>query len=631
MSLKKHLFLISSKKLSALIGLALASQAVNADVEVNYTNSTHYLYNFTHVPDLDQKRALLPGSGLQYCVPTASMNWAAYFAIHGAAAQLPGPGDWEDPVFYNPMTLHLTNLGELMGTDPDNGTSGSGFMSGIQQWLQPSNMYAVSQEYSNTTWSPHFQHVSTHAINGGYVITIVGWYQEFKFEPDDIQRVGGHALSLTHGVRAGGGMQIGWRDPARDEGLVFMQSPYATEYYLIEQRQKKPEGGVWNMRTMSKVLGYGSGYIDELVAIYPAFALTSIPDDPGVININSAFHFFGQANSSFQSFTTAFDTPLIDLIIHPDLSSLIYIAEAASPSAPPQIWTLIPGANESVLLDLGLGNARELMIGRLRQLYVREGTSLVCFNIDLPEPEQVVQIIPKAPVAAMTYDDDTDELILLSIEGHSLTRYPHHLDAEPVVHQIPATVPLAGRGSVAWSPMHQAAWVVSDASNSLFNLVRDPFSGELVVTEVMHEKLIAPRAVDVGNAGHVYVSSQGQILEFEMPAGAGKWQLVENPIYAGVQAGDFLHVSKNHTNYQEEIHGNETWYHVLPEEFGDSISDCSEDLDGNGIVSTSDLLILFTNWGICPDDAYCDADFDYSGVVSTADLLNLFVNWGPCP
>lgn len=55
------------------------------------------------------------------------------------------------------------------------------------------------------------------------------------------------------------------------------------------------------------------------------------------------------------------------------------------------------------------------------------------------------------------------------------------------------------------------------------------------------------------------------------------------------------------------------------------------DLNGDGIVNTSDLLILFSSWGPCgncklPGD--CPADLDNDCVVNTSDLLVLFSNWG---
>ncbi len=51
------------------------------------------------------------------------------------------------------------------------------------------------------------------------------------------------------------------------------------------------------------------------------------------------------------------------------------------------------------------------------------------------------------------------------------------------------------------------------------------------------------------------------------------------------------------------------------------------DINGDGIVSTADLLILFTNWGLCDDCNLCPADLDDNCAVSTSDLLILFSNW----
>ncbi|MCH8824263.1 MAG: hypothetical protein IH984_12260 [Planctomycetes bacterium] len=52
------------------------------------------------------------------------------------------------------------------------------------------------------------------------------------------------------------------------------------------------------------------------------------------------------------------------------------------------------------------------------------------------------------------------------------------------------------------------------------------------------------------------------------------------------------------------------------------------DLDGDGDVDVSDLLILLGSWGPCADCNDCPADLDESCSVSTTDLLLLFSNWG---
>ena len=53
----------------------------------------------------------------------------------------------------------------------------------------------------------------------------------------------------------------------------------------------------------------------------------------------------------------------------------------------------------------------------------------------------------------------------------------------------------------------------------------------------------------------------------------------------------------------------------------------SADLNGDGIVSTADLLILLTAWGTCHDCDDCLADIDGNCEVNTYDLLELLENW----
>ena len=49
------------------------------------------------------------------------------------------------------------------------------------------------------------------------------------------------------------------------------------------------------------------------------------------------------------------------------------------------------------------------------------------------------------------------------------------------------------------------------------------------------------------------------------------------------------------------------------------------DLDGNGVVGFSDLVILLNLWGPCP--APCAADLDGDCNVGVDDLLSLLANW----
>ena len=54
----------------------------------------------------------------------------------------------------------------------------------------------------------------------------------------------------------------------------------------------------------------------------------------------------------------------------------------------------------------------------------------------------------------------------------------------------------------------------------------------------------------------------------------------------------------------------------------------ASDLDGDGSVGASDLLILLANWGACDECADCPADLNDDCTVGAADLLILLANWG---
>ena len=51
------------------------------------------------------------------------------------------------------------------------------------------------------------------------------------------------------------------------------------------------------------------------------------------------------------------------------------------------------------------------------------------------------------------------------------------------------------------------------------------------------------------------------------------------------------------------------------------------DLDGNGLVGVSDLLILLASWGACADCGACPADLDGDCKIGLSDLLILLANW----
>lgn len=52
------------------------------------------------------------------------------------------------------------------------------------------------------------------------------------------------------------------------------------------------------------------------------------------------------------------------------------------------------------------------------------------------------------------------------------------------------------------------------------------------------------------------------------------------------------------------------------------------DLNGDGVVDVTDLLLLLAVWGPCPETGECAADLNGDGVVDVSDMLILMANWG---
>ena len=53
---------------------------------------------------------------------------------------------------------------------------------------------------------------------------------------------------------------------------------------------------------------------------------------------------------------------------------------------------------------------------------------------------------------------------------------------------------------------------------------------------------------------------------------------------------------------------------------------CQGDINNDGVISVTDLLLIIAAWGT--DDA--SADIDGDGIVAVSDLLLAIGNWGSC-
>jgi hypothetical protein len=58
---------------------------------------------------------------------------------------------------------------------------------------------------------------------------------------------------------------------------------------------------------------------------------------------------------------------------------------------------------------------------------------------------------------------------------------------------------------------------------------------------------------------------------------------------------------------------------------------CPADVNDDGAVNITDLLVVLATWGPCPPTGDCFGDVDASGAVDVLDLLAVLAAWAPCP
>jgi hypothetical protein len=200
------------------------------------------------VPDIDQARGTngsgtkvgLPNGGYMYCVPTTGMDFLAFLADRGFAGSLGVPSkDWTDAKNFNQMSVLLAQLGGEMGTDPEDGTSGSGFVTAMTKRLAESEIgtlqvstYSIDSQGGEPTVSD----VIESGADGALLSAGIGFYQdEEKGDKTYKRRVGGHAFAIVGGSGLPGSKSgtVFTRDPATVYTADFTQGAYTTDSHAV--------------------------------------------------------------------------------------------------------------------------------------------------------------------------------------------------------------------------------------------------------------------------------------------------------------------------------------------------------------------------------------------------------------
>lgn len=610
---------------SAAALLAMAG-AADANVYWSFTNGNNYNWRVTYMPDFDQKRDSasgilgLPGDGSMYCVPTATLNIAAYVARHGYPFVNPGPIYFPaNNAQYNTVTANLATLGVLMGTSATDGTGGNGWFNGAKVWFNPF-FFDVQFKYASGGWSPKTWNLFQYGQMGGLTTFAYGRYEHVANLLTE--RTGGHAVTTSKVAVAGGAKEIWFRNPS-SSGSLFNQAPYAHDKFPVQDKVFITGSGI---RTMTEIITTATDgrlrIIDGVVIVYPRFGLWNTDPDSIVLNFPLQVHL---PNQAAEPMTFDFDgLQLVDFEMDPLLEHLVAIVRSPV-GGPAQVVGVIPQTREHVLLATAV-DPGQMCISPDGLIYLIDRTEVVCINPYDPKAEQPrFPLPPGCDPLAIASHDVMDQIAVLC-DGSVLVAIPMDFKGDPQIMPLSGE-PLKGDLDLDFSPLDDSLWVCGTDGNIVQQHVIDPKSGRyLPAVQIEGDEVLAPRSIQVDNMGDVFFVSQGKIQHWEPVDRAaadvgGGYQPAKDSLWAGMESGNRLQMSRGRDNFDPDTMSGPSFFNVLPEGetgLGETVPDCLTDINFDGRTDFEDLNLLLGNFNT--NDPWLAGDADGDGDADFGDL-----------
>ena len=557
--------LVTSLCSAALLAPA-GDAAAQLGCNLGTATATSMRYSLCGFVDLDQIRPYsispetglergLPGDGRQYCFPTTVMNQLVLLARAGLLTN-PPPRDWESggSASFDEMSGYIRDLGQRMGTSPTAGTTTDPSL-GIQGWLDRyrnartdlrgddlvTRFYGVRGGHS-----PDVRAMVRSALAGHLVSVGLGYYSlqnPSKDVPDErLKRTGGHVVFLTgaasptviSGVTAG----LTIADPGTPSDPNETQSFYQRDQIFLEDATTQGFVNAGNRpydAALHKVQGRNT-YFDSWFSLAPKTLVYS-PFKEDQIALRESLSFIrGVAAPRFRTGGPVVDAELLPhepgLVFAIEGSSRIFIGDRVTGDRPAAIHT-------------GLGEVRDVAFGGAEaRLFVSDGRKVGMFDAN---GTQLRTIKAGAKIDELEYDIAGDRLVGLSAGSRQLLFFEEDLSKAGSA-SLPKRA-LDGRGqlSLAFAP-NGTALIRRDGSDDLAKASFGGAKGRPAarVAQVKEDELpLAKRSkgLAVDDAGHLFISNKGEIVEF---TASGK--RVKDSRYAGVKANTVFTVARSFSN-----------------------------------------------------------------------------------
>lgn len=368
--------------------------------------------------------------------------------------------------------------------------------------------------------------------------------------------------------------------------------------------------------------------VDSMVTLGPKAGWTWQPGGNMKFKFPANFTFGNSDNGSFQYVGGLIN----DLALTPDADNLIIIDQVVGgPTSLKHFDTI----SESVTDLVEVPGAERIVIGRRRQVYVLSngGTRVDCFNIDV-NPIEVVTGFPPGPCVGLTYDDATDQVLLLSTASRTLYMWGEDLAGTASRIPFPPAVVASGDGSITVNPEDGSYWFYSEATSILYRVANT--ARGFVFQSISVPAVQDPKSISFDDAGHGFFVSSGAIVEIAQDPNTGRYEQVIPGEFDGfVPEGEFF-VTRSRSNADPAVHDTPEWDNILPDDLaplGSFEVECPADLTnaaGDGmdrVVDVFDLIALLQLWG---QDGLAAPIAEPVDTTDVFDLLALLMAWGPC-
>ncbi len=617
---------------AAACALAICG-AAQGNVFWSFTNGSNYNWRVTYMPDFDQKRDSgggvvgLPNDGNMYCVPTATLNIAAYVARHGYPFVNPGPIYFPaNNTQYNTVTSNLTVLGILMGTSPTDGTGGNGWFAGAKAWFNPL-FFDVQFKYASGGWSPKTWNLFQYGQWGGLTTFAYGRYEHSGSVLT--ARTGGHAVTTSKIEVVGGQKKITFRNPSSSDSL-FSQSPYVHQEHAISEQVWITGNGI---RTMTELITDSTDgrvrLIDGVVIVYPRFGMTN--NDPNTITLNFPL-VIHNPNIDPPPLHFNFAGALVDFEMDPLGEHLAAIFRTAE--GPSAMVGVIPQTMEQIPLAT-LFDPGPMTISPNGLIYCIDRRDIVCID---PYEEEIdpirIPLPPNLDPKAIACNDMMDQVVVLC-DGSVLVAYPWDLQGEPEQGFLLGP-DLVGDVDLDFAP-DGSLWACGTEGDVVQQHVIDPASGRwLPAVQIQGDEVRAPRSIQVDSMGDVFFVSDGLVQHWapvNRAAEGGEYQPATESIWAGMKAGDRLVMSRGRDNFDPKTMSGPGFNNIDPDgeaDIGDDLSDCLADVNFDRRINFQDLNLVVSNFNT--NQAWLDGDADGDGDIDFGDLNQVLSNFNSdCP